>query len=296
MARKVIITCAVTGSADTVAKNPAVPVTPAEIAQSALDAAEAGAAIVHVHVRDPETGKASMELDHYRETAGRIRQSETDVVLNLTTGYGARLSPGVDDPYDYGPGTTFTSPARRIAHVGELRPEICSLDVATMNSGGIRDHSVMINSSPHLRYMADAIREIGVVPELEVFDTGHVRQAAHMVETGEVAPPGFFQLCLGIQWGAPATAEALTYMKSLLPDGAHWAAFGISRDQLPIAGLSVLNGGHVRTGLEDNLYLKRGELARSNAALVEQAVALIEMLGCEPATPQEARDILGLRN
>ena len=296
MARKVIITCAVTGSADTVAKNPAVPVSPAEIAQSALDAAEAGAAIVHVHVRDPETGKASMELDHYRETAGRIRQSETDVVLNLTTGYGARLSPGVDDPFDYGPGTTFTAPARRIAHVGELRPEICSLDVATMNSGGVRDDSVMINSPPQLRYMADNMREWGVVPELEVFDVGGVRLAANLIEKGHVLEPGFFQLCLGIEWGAPATPEALSYMKSLLPEGAHWAAFGISRDQLPIAGLSVLSGGHVRTGLEDNLYLERGTLAPSNAALVEQAVALVRMLGAEPATPAEAREILGTRN
>ncbi|CAI8047601.1 3-keto-5-aminohexanoate cleavage enzyme [Geodia barretti] len=256
MGRKVIITCAVTGSADTVAKNPAVPVTPTEIAQSALDAAKAGAAIVHVHVRDPESGKASMELDHYRETAGRIRQSETDVVLNLTTGYGARLSPGVDDPFDYGPGTTFTSRHGESAHVGELRPEICSLDVATMNSGGVRDDSVMINSPPQLRYMADAMREWGVVPELEVFDVGH----------------------------------------SLLPAGAHWAAFGISRDQLPVAGLSVLSGGHVRTGLEDNLYVERGTLAPSNAALVEQAVSLIRMLGAEPATPAEAREILCTRN
>ncbi|MCY4404985.1 MAG: 3-keto-5-aminohexanoate cleavage protein [Rhodospirillaceae bacterium] len=296
MARKVIITCAVTGSADTVARNPAVPVTPDEIAQSALDAARAGAAIVHVHVRDPESGKASMELDHYRETAGRIRQSETDVVLNLTTGYGARLSPGVEDPFDYGPGTTFTAPARRIAHVGELRPEICSLDVATMNSGGVRDDSVMINSPPQLRYMADSMREWGVVPELEVFDVGGVRLAANLIEKGHVPEPGFFQLCLGIEWGAPATPEALSYMKSLLPEGAHWAAFGISRDQLPIAGLSVLSGGHVRTGLEDNLYLERGTLAPSNAALVEQAVSLVRMLGAEPATPAEAREILGTSN
>ena len=213
MARKVIITCAVTGSADTVARNPAVPVTPDEIAQSALDAARAGAAIVHVHVRDPESGKASMELDHYRETTGRIRQSETDVVLNLTTGYGARLSPGVEDPFDYGPGTTFTAPTRRIAHVGELRPEICSLDVATMNSGGVRDDSVMINSPPQLRYMADSMREWGVVPELEVFDVGGVRLAANLIEKGHVPEPGFFQLCLGIEWGAPATPEALSYMK-----------------------------------------------------------------------------------
>ena len=142
--------------------------------------------------------------------------------------------------------------------MGELRPEICSLDVATMNSGGVRDDSVMINSPPQLRYMADNMREWGVVPELEVFDVGGVRLAANLIEKGHVEPPGFFQLCLGIEWGAPATPEALSYMKSLLPEGAHWAAFGISRDQLPIAGLSVLSGGHVRTGLEDNLYLGRG--------------------------------------
>jgi uncharacterized protein (DUF849 family) len=295
MARKVIITCAVTGSADTAGKNRAVPVTPEEIAQSAIEAAKAGAAIVHIHVRDPETGQASMALEHYQATAGQIRESNTDVVLNLTTGYGARISLGLDNPLDAGPGTTMTSPERRIEHVLALQPEICSLDVATMNSGGIRDDSVMINSPPHLRYMAQAVREAGVVPELEVFDVGHVRLARHMVEVGQIAAPGFFQLCLGIEWGAPATPAALTYLLSLLPEGAHWAAFGISRDQLPLIGLSILSGGHVRTGLEDNLYLRRGELAPSNAALVEQAVTLIEMFGCEPATPAEAREILGLR-
>jgi uncharacterized protein (DUF849 family) len=295
MARKVIITCAVTGSADTADKNPAVPVTPEEIAQSAIDAAKAGAAIVHIHVRDPETGLASMALEHYRAAVGRIRESATDVVLNLTTGYGARISLGLDNPLEAGPGTTMTSPARRIEHVLALRPEICSLDVATMNSGGIRDESVMINSPPHLRYMAEAVRQAGVVPELEVFDVGHVRLARHMVEIDQIAAPGFFQLCLGIEWGAPATPAALTYLLSLLPAGAEWAAFGISRDQLPLIGLSILGGGHVRTGLEDNLYLRRGELAPSNAALVEQAVALVDMFGCEPATAAEAREILGLR-
>ncbi|MDP7642992.1 MAG: 3-keto-5-aminohexanoate cleavage protein [Alphaproteobacteria bacterium] len=295
MARKTIITCAVTGSADTANKNPAVPVTPEEIAQSAIDAAKAGAAIVHIHVRDPETGLASMALEHYRAAVGRIRESATDVVLNLTTGYGGRLSLGLDNPLDAGPGTTMTSPKRRVEHVLALRPEICSLDVATMNSGGIRDESVMINSPPHLRYMAEAVRQAGVVPELEVFDVGHVRLARHMVEIDQIAAPGFFQLCLGIEWGAPATPAALTYLLSLLPEGAQLAAFGISRDQLPLIGLSILNGGHVRTGLEDNLYLRRGELAPSNAALVEQAVKLIDMFGGEPATPAEARDILGLR-
>ena len=295
MGRKVIVTCAVTGSADTVGRNPAVPVTPEEIARSAIDAARAGAAIVHIHVRDPETGRASMELDHYRETVGRIRENETDVVLNLTTGYGARFSPGVEDPFSHGPGTTLAAPARRIRHVLELRPVICSLDVATMNSGGVRDDSVMINAPPHLRYMAAAIRAAGVLPELEVFDMGHVRLAAHMVERGHVEAPGFFQLCLGVEWGAPATPEALGLMKSLLPAGAHWAAFGISRDQRPLIALSVLNGGHVRTGLEDNLYLDRGVLAPSNAALVEQAVGLIAGLGAEPAPPADARVILGLK-
>ena len=176
----------------------------------------------------------------------------------------------------------------------DLRPEICSLDVATMNSGGVRDDSVMINSPLHLRCMADAIRAAGVLPELEVFDTGHVRLAAHLVERGHVAAPGFFQLCLGVEWGAPAVPEALGLMKSLLPAGARWAAFGISRDQRPLIALSVLNGGHARTGLEDNLYLDRGVFAPSNAALVEQAVSLIAALGAEPATPAEARAILGL--
>ncbi len=293
-ARKIIITCAVTGSADTVDKNPAVPVTPAEIAQSAIDAAKAGAAIVHIHVRDPETGKASMALTLYEEVVARIRASDTDVVINLTTGYGARHSPSLDDPLAPGEETTLTTPARRIQHVLALKPEICSLDVATMNSGGVRDHSVMINAPTHLRAMADGMREAGVLPELEVFDVGQVRHARHLVETGHVPAPGFFQLCLGIEWGAPATPAALTYMQSLLPEGAHWAAFGISRDQLPIAGLSVLSGGHVRTGLEDNLYLRRGELAPSNAALVEQAVSLIDMLGGTPARPDEARAILGI--
>jgi len=295
MARKVIITCAVTGSADTVGKNPAVPVTPEQIADSAIDAAKAGASIVHVHVRDPETGQASMAPELYEATAGRIRESNTDVVLNLTTGYGGRISLGLDNPLEFGPGTTMTSPQRRIEHVLALKPEICSLDVATMNSGGIRDESVMINPPPHLRYMAQAMRENGVVPELEVFDVGHVRLARHMLEVDQIARPGFFQLCLGIEWGAPATPAALNYMLTLLPEGAHWAAFGISRDQLPLAGLSILSGGHVRTGLEDNLYLRQGELAPSNAVLVEQAATVIEMFGCEPATPAEARDILNLR-
>ncbi len=231
MAAKTILTCALTGSVTPPKKHPGLPITPEEIANSGIEAAKAGAAVVHIHVRDPETGLASMALEHYRAAVGRIRESATDVVLNLTTGYGGRLSLGLDNPLDAGPGTTMTSPKRRVEHVLALRPEICSLDVATMNSGGIRDESVMINSPPHLRYMAEAVRQAGVVPELEVFDVGHVRLARHMVEIDQIAAPGFFQLCLGIEWGAPATPAALTYLLSLLPEGAQWAAFGIVRRQ-----------------------------------------------------------------
>jgi uncharacterized protein (DUF849 family) len=292
--RKVIVSCAVTGSADTVGKNPAVPVTPDEIAASALDAAKAGAAIVHIHVRDPETGQASMELEHYRRVVGLIRDSGTDVILNLTTGYGGRFKPGEDDPLTPGPGTTLVAPELRVRHVVELKPEICSLDVATMNSGGVRDDTVMINTPAHLRIMAEAIREAGVKPELELFDVGHVMHANDMIARGEILSPAFFQLCLGIQWGAPATPAALNYMTGLLPAGAIWSAFGIGPEEYRIAAQCVLMGGHVRVGLEDNLYMSRGVLAPSNAALVEKAVGLIDTLGESIASPQEAREILSL--
>ena len=294
MSQKVIITCAVTGSADTVARNPAVPVTPEQIARSSIEAAQAGAAIVHVHVRDPETGKASMDGRYYRETAKSIRESNTDVVLNLTTGPGGRFKPGIDDPLEPGEGTWFVSPHERVRHIVELKPEICSLDVATMNSGGLRSDSVFMNAPHHLRIMAETIRDAGVKPELEVFEPGHLLLAREMVDTGYVHSPPFFQLCLGIEWGAPATTAAAKFMSELLPADARWAAFGIGGDSLRIAAQSVLMGGHVRVGLEDNLYLERGVLAPSNAALVEKAVQIVELLGASVATPTEAREILNL--
>lgn len=291
---KTIITCAVTGSADTVGKNPAVPVTPNAIAASALDAAKAGAAIVHIHVRDPETGQASMELEYYRRVVGLIRDSGADVVINLTTGVGARFKPGEGDPLQPGPGTNFVAPELRVQHIVELKPEICSLDVATMNSGGVRDDTVLLNTPAHLRIMAEAIRESGVKPELELFDVGHVMLANDMIARGQIVSPAFFQLCLGIEWGVPATPAALQYMLSLLPEGATWGAFGIGREEYRVAAHCLLSGGHVRVGLEDNLYLSRGVLAPSNAALVEKAVGLIENLGENIATPDEARGILSL--
>jgi len=291
MQRKVMIACAVTGSADTPGKNPAVPVTPAQIAQSAIDAAKAGAAIVHIHVRDPQTTKPSMDVAHYREAVQRIRDSGTDVVINLTTGPGARFAPGADDPLKAGPGTNMKTAAERVKHVVEIKPEICSLDMGSMNMG----QYVFVNTPSILENMAVAIREAGIVPELEVFETGHLLLAKRMIETGHIKPPGMFQICLGISWAQPATTEAMTYMRNLLPKDSPWFAFGISLHQFPMAAQAVLLGGHVRVGLEDNIYLGKGQLAPSNAALVEKAARIIEVLGDHVATPAEARKMLGTR-
>jgi uncharacterized protein (DUF849 family) len=276
MQRKVMISCAVTGSADTPGRNPAVPVTPAQIAQSAIDAAKAGAAIVHIHVRDPKTTRPSMELSLYQEVVERIRGSGTDVLINLTTGPGARFVPGEDDPQKPGPGTTIKTPAERVRHVVALKPEICSLDMGSMNMGP----HVFVNTPPHLEAMAVAIRDAGVLPELEVFETGHLLLAKRLLETGHVKPPGMFQICLGIAWAQPATSP--------------WFAFGISLHQFPMVAQAVLLGGHPRVGLEDNIYLEKGKLAPSNAALVEKAAKIIEVLGDIVSTPADARALLGL--
>jgi uncharacterized protein (DUF849 family) len=289
--RKVMISCAVTGSADTPGRNPAVPVTPQQIAQSAIEAAKAGAAIVHVHVRDPQTTRPSMELALYRELVERIRDSGTDVLINLTTGPGARFVPGKEDPEKPGPGTTLRLPAERVRHVLELKPDICSLDMGSLNMGP----HVFINTPSHLEAMAVAIRDAGVLPELEVFETGHLLLAKRMIETGHIKPPGMFQICLGISWGQPASPEAMSYMRNLLPASSPWFAFGISLHQFPMAAQAVLLGGHPRVGLEDNLYLEKGKLAPNNAALVEKAGKIIELLGDNIATPSDARQMLGLQ-
>ena len=290
MQRKTMISCAVTGSADSVGKNPAVPVTPQQIAASAIDAAKAGAAIVHIHVRDPKTTLPSMDDALYAEVVKRIRDSGTDVVINLTTGPGGRFAPDLADPMKPGPGTTLRTPRQRVQHVLDLKPEICSLDMGSMNMGP----SVFVNTPPILEAMATDIREAGVTPELEVFETGHLLLAKRMIETGHIKQPGMFQICLGIAWGQPATPEAMTYMRNLLPAGSPWFAFGISLHQFPMAAQAVLLGGHVRVGMEDNLYLERGKLTPSNAALVEKAGKIIALLGSSVATPAEAREMLGL--
>lgn len=292
--KEVIITCAVTGSANTIKKNPAVPVTPKEIAAESIGAAMAGAAIVHIHVRDIETGAPSTDLHLYKEVVDRIRDSETDVLINLTTGYGQRIQIQSDDIRTMGERTNLMAAAARVEHIVKLRPDICSLDVATMNSGGPFADTVMVNAPSQLVEMAEAMKSVGTKPELEVFDVGHVRLAINLIEQGIVERPPFFQLALGVDWGAPADIETIAYMTAMLPSDAQWAAFGISGQSLRTATLSFLAGGHVRVGLEDNLYLRRGELAASNAALVEQAVQSIELHGGKIATPSKARQILGL--
>ena len=286
----VMICCAVTGGGDTVGKSKAVPVTPEEISRSALEAAKAGAAIVHIHVRDPKTGAPSMELGHYREVVERIRGSGTDVIINLTTGAGGRFIPDSEDPRKAGPGSTISTPARRVEHVVALKPGICSLDMGTMNMG----INAFLNIPAHLEAMAAAIVKAGVTPELEVFEAGHVGLSRSMLERGLLPSPPLFQICLGVSWGQPATAEAMAYMKHLLPAGSNWFAFGVGPQQFPMVAQAVILGGNVRVGLEDNLYMERGVPAPSNAALVERAAAIVRLLGRKVATPAEARRILGI--
>jgi len=290
MQRKVMISCAVTGSADTPGRNPAVPVSPPEIAASAIDAAKAGAAIVHIHVRDPKTTRPSMDPTLYREVVDRIRASGSDVLINLTTGPGARYVPAADDPLKAGPGSTMKPASERVRHITEIKPDICSLDMGSMNMGA----TVFVNTPPILEAMAVKIRDAGVLPELEVFEAGHLMLARRMIETGHIKSPALFQICLGIAWGQPATPEAMTYMRGLLPADCTWFAFGISLHQFPMVAQAVLLGGHPRVGLEDNLYLEKGKLAPSNATLVEKAANIIALLGDEAATPAEARQMLGL--
>lgn len=292
MARKVMIACALTGAADTPGKNPAVPVTPKQIAESGIGAAKAGAAIVHIHVRNPETTGPSMKLEHYKEVVDRIRDSGVDVVINLTTGAGARYIPGSNDPMVPDPRSTMSTPAQRVRHVVELRPEICSLDMGSINMGNY----AFVNTVPHIEEMAIAIRDAGVTPEIEVFEPGHILLAKRMIQTGHFKTPSLFQICLGVTWGTPATPEAMKFMKDLLPEkDCTWFTFGCAATQFPMVAQAMLYGGHVRVGLEDNLYLARGRLAPSNAALVEKAVGIIEAMGEELATPAEARQMLGLK-
>ena len=290
---EVIVSCAVTGAGDTVGKSPHIPVTPEEVANAAIEAAKAGAAIAHIHVRDPETGKGSRDPELFKEAVDRIRSSDTDVVINLTSGMGGDWTPSEEDPSMPGPGTDMIGPLERLAHVKELLPEICSLDCGTLNFGD--GNEIYIATPPYLRKMAELTKEWGVKPELEVFELGHLRFAKQMIAEGLIDEPPMFQICLGIPWGADHSVDMLKVMKDELPGGVVWGGFGISRMQMPIAAAAIAMGGNVRVGLEDNIYLERG-VAATNAQLVEKVIGIIDRMGARAVTPAEARKKLGLRN
>ncbi|MEQ9489671.1 MAG: 3-keto-5-aminohexanoate cleavage protein [Alphaproteobacteria bacterium] len=289
---EVIITCAISGAGDTVGKNPNVPVTPEQVANAAIEAAKAGAAVAHVHVRDPETGKGSRDPALFREAVDRIRSSGTDVVLNLTAGMGGDWTPDPNNPAMPGPGTDMVGPEERLIHVKENLPEICSLDCGTLNFGN--GDEIYISTPPTLRKMAELVQSWGVKPELEVFELGHIRFARQMIAEGLIDDPPMFQICLGIPWGADQSVDTMQAMKNYLPDGAAWSGFGISRMQMPMAATAVAMGGNCRVGLEDNIYLDRGVLA-TNGQLVERVVGIVERMGAKVLTPAEARKKLKLR-
>jgi uncharacterized protein (DUF849 family) len=291
MQDKIIITCALTG-AGPMSDNPNHPVTPRQIAESGLAAAEAGAAVLHVHVRDPLTREFSGELALYEEAVGLIRAGNPDVILNLTTGLGSGFY-----PKDYllpdtaGPGTHIWSVDRRIEHVLKLRPEICTLDLVTAQVFG----GIVISTEPVLAEMAERVRGAGVKPEIELFDAGDAVLAKHLIRRGALDGPGMYSFVMGLNYTMPADTETMTYIRNLLPQGAVWQGFGIGRNQFPMAMQSLLLGGHVRVGMEDNVFERKGVFWKSNADQVTKARRLIEGLGPNVASPGEARSLLGLR-
>lgn len=289
MNNEVIITCAVTGAGDTKDKHPGVPVTPEEIAEAAIEAAKAGAAVAHIHVREPETGQFSRKPEYYKETARLIRESGVDVILNITAGMGGDFVPDKDNPAVGGPGTDMATPEERIAHIREIKPEICTLDCGSMNYAT----TAYLATMDMLRETAKGIQETGVKPEIECMELGHIWQAKQLMKEGLIDKDAIFQLCLGIPYGAEATTETMATMVRHLPKDAIWGAFGISRMQMPMVAQAVLLGGNVRVGLEDNLYLEKGVLA-TNAQLVERAREIIERMGAKVLNTAEARKKLKL--
>ncbi|TSB47472.1 3-keto-5-aminohexanoate cleavage protein [Alkalicoccobacillus porphyridii] len=290
MNNKRIITAAVTGAGDTTEKSSHVPVTPKEIAEAAIESAKAGAAIAHIHVRDPQTGQLSHDLALFREVVERIREHETDVILNITAGGGGDFIPDPENPYQAGAGSDIQTPSERHEPVGALLPEICTLDCGSLNFGD----QIYLGPANWLREHAKLIQESGVKPELEVFDTGQIRLANQLISEGLIDGNPMYQFCLGIPWGAAADAETIAYMQNRIVEGSSWSAFGIGRLQLPIVAEAAKLGGNVRVGLEDNLYLEKGVLG-TNAQLVDKAVDVLKEINLEPMTPQEAREALNLK-
>ena len=284
--QKVIITVALIGARTTRKQNPNIPITPQEIANSALECAKQGAAVCHIHVRNPHTQDYSMDLGLYKEVVERIR-GKSDMLINLTTGPGGRFTHKKEKGWDT---SELSPPEERVRHVLELRPELCSLDIGTINFG----ETAFVNLSSHVEQMARMIREAKIKPELEVFDAGHLRFAKHLITKGIIAEPPLFQICLGIPWGMEASLENLLYLCSALPPNAVWYGLGIGAAQFPLAAMAVMTGGHVRVGFEDNVYLAKNVLAKTNAELVRKAVKIAELLDRQVANPKEAKVILGI--
>jgi uncharacterized protein (DUF849 family) len=289
----VFITCAVTGSGDTAGKSDKVPVTPEQIANDCIAAAGAGAAVVHIHVRDPITGKGARDPGLYAEVVERVRESDTDVVLNLTAGMGGDLTFGsVERPLPPAEdGTDLAGATERLEHVKQLRPEICTLDCGTMNFG--EGDYIMTNSTSTLKEMARQIQALGVRPEIEAFDTGHLWQAKSLAAEGLIDEPAMIQLCMGVPWGAPPDINTFMAMVNNVPDSWTWSAFALGRRQMEYVALAAIAGGNIRVGLEDNLYLGRGQMA-TNADLVTRAVEILDRLGYSIEGPAEVREQLSL--
>ena len=287
---KVIITCAVTGNLTTPEQTPYLPITPQQIADACLGAADAGAAIVHIHVRDPLTGRPSMLVDHYVDVVQRIRARNPELILNITTGPGGRFVPSADDPKVAAEGTTLMLPEKRVEHIAVLRPDICTIDLNTMNSG----REVVINTPPNVRRMAKVIAEVGVKPEIELFDSGDIALMRDLLADGTLQGSLLCSFVMGVRYGFQPAPETVLYARDLLPKDAEFTAIGIGKAAFTTVAQSYLAGGHVRVGLEDAVYLSRGQLATSNAEMVAKARRIVEDLGGMIATTEEARRIVGL--
>jgi uncharacterized protein (DUF849 family) len=285
-----ILTCAITGNLTKPEMNPNLPLSPEQIATSALEAAEAGAAIVHIHVRKPDTGAPSMELAYYKETVDRIRSKNTTVIINLTTGPGGRFQPSDDDPVKPGPRTNLVHPLKRVAHIKELKPDVATLDLNTMNFGA----EIVINTPPNIRKMAAVIYESNSKPEIELFDSGDIQIFRDLVDEGVIKTPAMACLVLGVKYGFSATAESMIYAKSQLPENTEWTGFGVGRSAFPMVAQSWILGGNVRIGMEDTVHIAKGKLTSGNAELVEKARWIVESMGGDIASADEARKRLGL--
>jgi uncharacterized protein (DUF849 family) len=287
---KAIITCAVTGNLTTLSQTPYLPVTPEEIAEACLGAAEAGAAIAHIHVREPSTGAPSMKVEYYEEVVARIRAKNKDLIVNLTTGPGGRFAPSEEDPKIAGPGTTLLPPEQRVTHIAKIKPDISSLDLNTMNSGP----QVVINTPGNVRRMAKVIAEAGVKPEIELFDSGDIALMHDLLRDGTLKGPLLVSFVLGVKYGFQPSPETILYARNLLPADTEFTAIGIGRAAFQAVALSYLAGGHVRVGIEDAVFIEKGVLAKTNAEMVEKARRIVQDLGGEIASASEARAIIGL--